>query len=226
MELNNKNIKKIFLSALIGFVFAILSFGVLKIIGGYKVETTMYVNDKYLKEMNEDAKYILSSLNYLDYLKDSSKLINKLFNKTDEYSLTKALLVEKPGEDSTVKLTFQTKDKIDAIAFSKEYAKLANEYILSWKTKYFTEMVNNLTRQYNELNTKTNIMEYRDALADSTISKLVSYKQIKEDQSSIVTITNYRIKSRYNKKLICLVMFLLGTSLPMIYETYIKKILK
>ena len=69
-------------------------------------------------------------------------------------------------------------------------------------------------------------MEYRDALADSTISKLVSYKQIKEDQSSIITITNYRIKSRYNKKLICLVMFLLGASLPMIYETYIKKILK
>lgn len=223
MELNNKNIKKIFLSALIGFVFAILSFGVLKIIGGYKVETTMYVNDKYLKEMNEDAKYILSSLNYLDYLKDSSKLINKLFNKTDEYSLTKALLVEKPGEDSTVKLTFQTKSKDDAILFSKEYANLANKYILSWKTQYFTTMVDNLNRQYNELNTKTDIEKYRDALADSTISKLVTYKQIKEDQSDIIRITNYRIKGRFNKKIIVVLCFLIGAFIPVVYEMYFNK---
>ena len=173
MELN-----KIFKSFILGLILAIISYVALSFVGGYKVETTMYVNDKYLKEMNEDAKYILSSLNYLDYLRDNSKLVKKIFKQTDEYTLSKGLLVEKPGEDSTVKLTFQTKSKDDAILFSKEYANLANKYILSWKTQYFTTMVDNLNRQYNELNTKTDIEKYRDALADSTISKLVTYKPV------------------------------------------------
>lgn len=218
MELN-----KIFKSFILGLILAVISYVALSFIGGYKVETTMYVNDKYLKEMNEDAKYILSSLNYLDYLRDNSKLVKKIFKQTDEYTLSKSLLVEKPGEDSTVKLTFQTKSKDDAILFSKEYANLANKYILSWKTKYFTTMVENLNRQYNELNTKTDIEMYRDALADSTISKLVTYKQIKEDQSDIIRITNYRIKGRFNKKIIVVLCFLIGAFIPVIYEMYFNK---
>ncbi|AKC95665.1 hypothetical protein [Sneathia vaginalis] len=218
MELN-----KIFKSFILGLILAIISYVALSFVGGYKVETTMYVNDKYLKEMNEDAKYILSSLNYLDYLRDNSKLVKNIFKQTDEYTLSKGLLVEKPGEDSTVKLTFQTKSKDDAILFSKEYANLANKYILSWKTQYFTTMVDNLNRQYNELNTKTDIEKYRDALADSTISKLVTYKQIKEDQSDIIRITNYRIKGRFNKKIIVVLCFLIGAFIPVVYEMYFNK---
>ena len=53
MELN-----KIFKSFILGLILAIISYVALSFVGGYKVETTMYVNDKYLKEMNEDAKYI------------------------------------------------------------------------------------------------------------------------------------------------------------------------
>lgn len=222
MELNSINIKKILTSFIIGLIFSILSFGVLKIIGGYKVEANLYINDKYLKEMNEDAKYILSSIKYLDFLDKKSKLIGKIFDKTDEYTLSKNLLVEKPGEDSTIKLTFHSKDKEDAILFSKEYATLANEYVLAWKTSYFTNMVNNLQNQYNELNSKTDIMNYRDALADSTISKLVTYKQIKEDKNDIVRLTNYKIKGRYNKKLIELVFFLIGAFIP-VSNRYFKK---
>lgn len=218
MELN-----KIFKSFILGLILAVISYIALSFVGGYKVETTMYVNDKYLKEMNEDAKYILSSLNYLDYLRDNSKLVKKIFKQTDEYTLSKGLLVEKPGEDLTVKLTFQTKSKDDAILFSKEYANLANKYILSWKTQYFTTMVDNLNRQYNELNTKTDIEKYRDALADSTISKLVTYKQIKEDQSDIIRITNYRIKGRFNKKIIVVLCFLIGAFIPVVYEMYFNK---
>ncbi len=226
MELNSINIKKILTSFIIGLIFSILSFGVLKIIGGYKVEANLYINDKYLKEMNEDAKYILSSIKYLDFLDKKSKLIGKIFDKTDEYTLSKNLLVEKPGEDSTIKLTFHSKDKEDAILFSKEYATLANEYVLAWKTSYFTNMVNNLQNQYNELNSKTDIMNYRDALADSTISKLVTYKQIKEDKNDIVRLTNYKIKGRYNKKLIELVFFLIGAFIPVSIDILKKDFVK
>lgn len=226
MELNSINMKKILTSFIIGLIFSILSFGVLKIIGGYKVEANLYINDKYLKEMNEDAKYILSSIKYLDFLDKKSKLIGKIFDKTDEYTLSKNLLVEKPGEDSTIKLTFHSKDKEDAILFSKEYATLANEYVLAWKTSYFTNMVNNLQHQYNELNSKTDIMNYRDALADSTISKLVTYKQIKEDKNDIVRLTNYKIKGRYNKKLIELVFFLIGTFIPVSIDILKKDFVK
>ena len=81
MELN-----KIFKSFILGLILAIISYVALSFVGGYKVETTMYVNDKYLKEMNEDAKYILSSLNYLDYLRDNSKLVKNIFKQTDEYT--------------------------------------------------------------------------------------------------------------------------------------------
>lgn len=214
MVLNNLKLNKIIKSIVLGLVFAIISFVILRVIGGYKIETNLYINDKYLKEMNEDAKYMLSSIKYLDYLNGKSEFINKIFDKTDEYTLSKNLLVEKPGEDSTLKLTFHAKNKEDAILFSKEYAKLANEYVLSWKTNYFTKMVNNLQNQYNELNSKTDIMKYRDAQADSTISKLVTYKQIQEDKNDIVTITNYKIKGRYNKKLIVLVFFAMGVFLP------------
>lgn len=226
MELNSINMKKILTSFIIGLIFSILSFGVLKIIGGYKVEANLYINDKYLKEMNEDAKYILSSIKYLDFLDKKSKLIVKIFDKTDEYTLSKKLLVEKPGEDSTIKLTFHSKDKEDAILFSKEYATLANEYVLAWKTSYFTNMVNNLQNQYNELNSKTDIMNYRDALADSTISKLVTYKQIKEDKNDIVRLTNYKIKGRYNKKLIELVFFLIGAFIPVSIDILKKDFVK
>lgn len=226
MELNSINMKKILTSFIIGLIFSILSFGVLKIIGGYKVEANLYINDKYLKEMNEDAKYILSSIKYLDFLDKKSKLIGKIFDKTDEYTLSKNLLVEKPGEDSTIKLTFHSKDKEDAILFSKEYATLANEYVLAWKTSYFTNMVNNLQHQYNELNSKTDIMNYRDALADSTISKLVTYKQIKEDKNDIVRLTNYKIKGRYNKKLIELVFFLIGAFIPVSIDILKKDFVK
>lgn len=226
MELNSINMKKILTSFIIGLIFSILSFGVLKIIGGYKVEANLYINDKYLKEMNEDAKYILSSIKYLDFLDKKSKLIGKIFDKTDEYTLSKNLLVEKPGEDSTIKLTFHSKDKEDAILFSKEYATLANEYVLAWKTSYFTNMVNNLQNQYNELNSKTDIMNYRDALADSTISKLVTYKQIKEDKNDIVRLTNYKIKGRYNKKLIELVFFLIGAFIPVSIDILKKDFVK
>lgn len=214
MVLNNLKLNKIIKSIVLGLVFAIISFAILRVIGGYKIETNLYINDKYLKEMNEDAKYMLSSIKYLDYLNGKSEFIDKIFDKTDEYTLSKNLLVEKPGEDSTLKLTFHAKNKEDAILFSKEYAKLANEYVLSWKTNYFTKMVNNLQKQYNELNSKTDIMKYRDAQADSTISKLVTYKQIQEDKNDIVTITNYKIKGRYNKKLIVLVFFAMGVFLP------------
>ena len=100
---------------------------------------------------------------------------------------------------------------------------MANKYILSWKTQYFTTMVDNLNRQYNELNTKTDIEKYRDALADSTISKLVTYKQIKEDQSDIIRITNYRIKGRFNKKIIVVLCFLIGAFIPVVYEMYFNK---
>ena len=65
MELN-----KIFKSFILGLILAIISYVALSFVGGYKVETTMYVNDKYLKEMNEDAKYILSTLNKIYYLRD------------------------------------------------------------------------------------------------------------------------------------------------------------
>ena len=153
-------------------------------------------------------------------------MIGKIFDKTDEYTLSKNLLVEKPGEDSTIKLTFHSKDKEDAILFSKEYATLANEYVLAWKTSYFTNMVNNLQNQYNELNSKTDIMNYRDALADSTISKLVTYKQIKEDKNDIVRLTNYKIKGRYNKKLIELVFFLIGAFIPVSIDILKKDFVK
>lgn len=214
MVLNNLKLNKIIKSIILGLVFAIISFAILRVIGGYKIETNLYINDKYLKEMNEDAKYMLSSIKYLDYLNGKSEFIDKIFDKTDEYTLSKNLLVEKPGEDSTLKLTFHAKNKEDAILFSKEYAKLANEYVLSWKTNYFTKMVNNLQNQYNELNSKTDIMKYRDAQADSTISKLVTYKQIQEDKNDIVTITNYKIKGRFNKKIIVLVFFVMGAFIP------------
>lgn len=226
MELNNISIRKIAKSFILALIFSILSFVVLKIIGGYKVEANIYINDKYLKEMNEDAKYILSSIKYLDFLDKKSKLIGKIFDKTDEYTLSKNLLVEKPGEDSTLKLTFHSKDKNEAILFSKEYAILANEYVLEWKNKYFTNMVNNLQNQYNELNSKTDIMNYRDALADSTISKLVTYKQIKEDQNDIVRLTNYKIKGRYNKKIIVLIFFMLGAFTPIAIDILKKELNK
>lgn len=214
MVLNNINIKKICKSIILGIAFALISFGVLEFTGGYKVETNLYINDKYLKEMNEDAKYMLSSINYLDFLKRNSKLISNIFDKTDEYTLSKNLLVEKPGEDSTIKVTFISKNKEEAVSFIKEYAKLSNIYILTWKTKYFTNMVNNLEHQYDELNKRTNILEYRDAQADSTISKLVSYKQIKEDKNDIVRLTNYKIKGKYNKKIIVLLFFFIGLFMP------------
>lgn len=42
MELN-----KIFKSFILGLILAVISYVVLSFVGGYKVETTMYVNDKY-----------------------------------------------------------------------------------------------------------------------------------------------------------------------------------
>lgn len=220
MELSKiikSNIKK---SLLLSILLTILSFMLLKFINSYKIEATMYVNDKYVKEMNEDAKYLLSSIRYLDYLEKNSKTLSNIVAKTDEYSLSKSLLLEKSAQDSSIKLTFFAKDKEKAIDFAKEYSNLANMYILKWKDEYFGLIVKTLEKQYEDMKSKTNIVQYRDALADSTIFKLVSYKQIEEDRNDIIRINTYKIKSKYNTKIILLAVFCLGFVLPIAYELY------
>ena len=223
MELSKIIKKQILKSFLLSIILSVFGFLILNFVNSYKFETVIYLNEKYFKEINEDTKYLLSSMDYLKYMKNNSKLLEKTMPNKELYSLSKEMLLEKSGQDTVIKFTFFTKDKESGIEFVDEYIGLANNYLLSYKNKYFSSQVEILNRQYNELNNKTNILEYRDALADSTISKLVSYKQYLEDDSPIVKVNTYKIKNKFNKKIIVLLFFCLGFVLPILFEIYKKE---
>lgn len=214
-----KTIKKNIIKMLIlAISFSAISYIFVGFIQMQKISVNVYVNDKYLKEMNDDAKYILSSYDFNTYLMNNSSKIKDIFSKTSENELSKNILVEKPNNESILKITFVTKNKENGIEFAKEYVKLANEYIKNTQLEYFTKMTNTLEKQYDELNKKTKILEYRDAQADSTISKLIFYKQIKEDKNDVVRLTNFVVKGKYNKKIIVLGSFLLAFALVIFKE--------
>ncbi|WP_068268329.1 YveK family protein [Caviibacter abscessus] len=219
-----KTIKKNILKILIlSTILTVLAYLVVSYIQVQKITVNIYVNEKYIKEMNDDAKYILSSHNFNSYLIANSKMINKVFSKVDENELSKNILVEKPiSNESTLKITFTTKDKQLGKEFAYELVNLSNSYIKDIQFSYFSKMSENLEKQYNELNKRTNIIEYRDAQADTTISKLVFYKQIKEDKNDVVRLTNVMNKGKYNKKIILLAAFLLGFVL-IIFKEEIEK---
>lgn len=214
-----KTIKKNIIKMLIlAISFSAISYVFVGFIQMQKISVNVYVNDKYLKEMNDDAKYILSSYDFNTYLMNNSSKIKDIFSKTSENELSKNILVEKPNNESILKITFVTKNKGNGIEFAKEYVKLANEYIKNTQLEYFTKMTNTLEKQYDELNKKTKILEYRDAQADSTISKLIFYKQIKEDKNDVVRLTNFVVKGKYNKKITVLGSFLLAFALVIFKE--------
>lgn len=226
MELNSIIKKKFKFMLVLSLLLAILSFIILSFTNSYKVTANLFINDKYIKEMNDDAKYILSSLDYLNKFEKKSKYLSRIFKKTDEYSLSKAILVEKPSNDSVLKITFTSLDKEESIDFLKEYADFANFYLINFKNEYFSQITSNLSSQYDELKSKTDITQYRDALADSTISRLIYYKQIKEDKFQIVRLINYNVKPKFNKKLIALCFFVIGFLLPIVPDIIKKNINK
>lgn len=207
-----KIIKKNIIKMLIlSSILTVVAYLIVSYIQVQKITVNLYVNEKYIKEMNDDAKYILSSHNFNSYLIANSKVISKVFTKIEENELSKNILVEKPSSnESTLKITFIAKNKEIGNEFAYEFIKLSNEYIKNIQYSYFSKMTENLERHYNELNKRTKIVEYRDAQADTTISKLVFYKQIKEDKNDVVRLTNIVNKGKYNKKLILLATFLLG----------------
>ena len=214
-----KTIKKNIIKMLIlAISFSAISYIFVSLIQIQKISVNVYVNDKYLKEMNDDAKYILSSYNFNTYLMNNSSKIKDIFLKINENEISKNILVEKPNNESILKISFFTKNSENGIEFAKEYVKLANEYIKNNQLEYFTKMTNTLEKQYDELNKKTKILEYRDAQADSTISRLIFYKQIKEDNTDVVRLTNFVIKGKYNKKIIVLGSFLLAFILVIFKE--------
>lgn len=215
-----KIIKKNIIKMLIlSSILTVVAYLIVSYIQVQKITVNLYVNEKYIKEMNDDAKYILSSHNFNSYLIVNSKVISKVFTKIEENELSKNILVEKPSSnESTLKITFIAKNKEIGNEFAYEFIKLSNEYIKNIQFSYFSKMTENLERQYNELNKRTKIVEYRDAQADTTISKLVFYKQIKEDKNDVVRLTNIVNKGKYNKKLILLATFLLGFAIIIFKE--------
>lgn len=215
-----KIIKKNIIKMLIlSSILTVVAYLIVSYIQVQKITVNLYVNEKYIKEMNDDAKYILSSHNFNSYLIANSKVISKVFTKIEENELSKNILVEKPSSnESTLKITFIAKNKKIGNEFAYEFIKLSNEYIKNIQYSYFSKMTENLERQYNELNKRTKIVEYRDAQADTTISKLVFYKQIKEDKNDVVRLTNIVNKGKYNKKLILLATFLLGFAIIIFKE--------
>lgn len=215
-----KIIKKNIIKMLIlSSILTVVAYLIVSYIQVQKITVNLYVNEKYIKEMNDDAKYILSSHNFNSYLIANSKVISKVFTKIEENELSKNILVEKPSSnESTLKITFIAKNKEIGNEFAYEFIKLSNEYIKNIQFSYFSKMTENLERQYNELNKRTKIVEYRDAQADTTISKLVFYKQIKEDKNDVVRLTNIVNKGKYNKKLILLAAFLLGFAIIIFKE--------
>lgn len=218
-----KIIKKNIVSILITSIgLSLIAYGTVSYIQVQKITINVFVNEKNIKEMNDDSKYILSSKKFNDYIIEHSKTITKVFNKNAIEKLSKNILVEKPNNETTLKISFTTKDKEAGNEFATEFVDLSNTYIKNVQYGYFSKMSENLENQYNELNKRTNLKDYRDALADSTITKLIFYKQIKEDKSEIVRLTNIVSKGKYNKKLIIFASFLLGFVL-IIFKEELKK---
>ena len=68
-----KTIKKNIIKMLIlAISFSAISYVFVGFIQMQKISVNVYVNDKYLKEMNDDAKYILSSYDFNTYLMNNS----------------------------------------------------------------------------------------------------------------------------------------------------------
>lgn len=190
----------------------------------FKSEINLYGYDRVLNEIGETSQYSLNSFDFFLFLKKNSKTLKNTGLSDEKFlkEMSSRLTAQSESNNPTIKVKFSTKNKSEGEEFSKEYVKLASEYLTNKKNNFLSSQIKLLQEQYNFLNQNVDIRTTKDSLSDTLVSRLAYYKLLENDTNPIVKLISLNTKPALSKKIILAGSLFLGLFLG-IFAAFIKE---
>lgn len=193
----------------------------------FKSEINLYGNSRILNEIGENPEFSLNSFDFFLFLKNNSKVLTNTKLPEDKFlkEMSSRLLAQTENGNSAIKVKFSTKNKSEGENFSKEYAKLAENYLLNKKNVFLDTQIKLLEDQYAFLTKNVDIRTTKDTLTDSLVSRLAFYRLLKNDSTPVIRFLNSNTKPALNKKIVLAGAFVFGIFLG-IFLAFVKEFSK